>query len=379
MAVQIGMPRLNIVFTGLGSSAMERGTKGQSILFIKEEQDGEVVKVLKSIDAIDKEYEESISKRNLNYIKDVLKGTPKEVVVIRITEGESDEEVDPMFKPTNILEALKLASGKAEMNCWFAIADGTKEEEEDLISFIKSKNKNDKKRYKAVVFQADAPDSRFIVNFTTDQIKYKDEDEVKSGKVFIPRLLGKIAGFPLNMSLVSQSFGELEMVSEPEDKDEAIDNGEFILFNDEGKVSVGRGVNSLTTIGQGVTKDMRFILIVEVMDLIYTDIYRTWNDLYKGRYKNTLDYQMLFISAVNGYFETLEESSDALLDKNFDNRAYINTKAQKIANYPIYGEEEVDSWSEERILKMTVGTNIYPNASIKIPNAMEDLDMEIFM
>ena len=67
------------------------------------------------------------------------------------------------------------------------------------------------------------------------------------------------------------------------------------------------------------------------------------------------------------------------MDKNFDNRDYINTKAQKIANYPIYGEEEVDSWSEERILKMTVGTNIYPNASIKIPNAMEDLDMEIFM
>lgn len=382
MAKLIGMPDLNIIFTGLGATAVRRGSKGQVILLVKDEKPGKPFIKLYSVDDLTKEIIESFSTENITNIKDVLSGTPKELVVIRVgaSEGMSNEgsgEVDALFNPTTILEGLKLAKTQAEINCWIGIADATEEEDEDLVSFVKSQNKNNKRKYKALGFRLNAPDDMHVVNFTTENIKYKGDDNIYSGKKYIPKMLGALAGQSLDMSLIAREFEDLELVSEPEDLDEAVDNGELFLFNDEGsKVRVGRAVNSLTTTGQGITIDMRFILIVEVMDLIYTDIYHTWNNDYKGRYKNILDNQMLLIAAINAYFQILGE--EYLLDPNFDNKCTVDVFAQKMANIPKYGEEEVNNWDNNTIMEMTVGTHVYLRANIKIPNTIEDLDFEIF-
>ena len=193
----------------------------------------------------------------------------------------------------------------------------------------------------------------------------------------VPYLLGYLAGLSLDMSAIAKPLQKFEFVEEPEELDEAISDGEFILFNDEGDVRVARGVNSLVTTGQGVTDDMKFILIVEVMDLIYTDIFSTWKNSYKGKYKNSLDNQMLLIGAINAYFKAL--ANDLLLDPNFDNRSMVDLESQRMANIPKYGEEEVESWDNDKVMEMTVSTNVFLSGDIKILNAMEDFKFEISM
>lgn len=375
MSKIIGMPELNIEFKGLGASAVSRGSKGQAILIVRDNGAVNPVYTFKSIEDITTSIEGEFTPRNISFIKDVLAGTPKEVVVIRINTGEEITE-DAMFSPKSLSSALQLLKTKAEINCWIGVADAEGNDDEEIAMFVKSQNSNGKRRYKSIGFQMDSPDSMHVVNFTTDKIKYSDGDDIISGINYIPKMLGAIAGQSLDMSLIAKDFADLDFVSEPADKDVAVDNGELFLFNDEGgTIRIGRAVNSLVTTGQGVTDDMRFIMIVEVMDLIYTDIYHTWNNSYKGRFKNTLDNQMLLISAINSYFSLLAE--DYLLDPNYENGCSVDVQKQKLANVPIYGEEVVNSWSEDVAMNMTVSTNVYLDASIKVPNAMEDMDLVI--
>lgn len=352
----IGMPKIDIVFKGLGASAVQRSSGGRTaVLIIKDDTVNDFkFAEYRGIEDLTKEEQEKYTPENVKYIKDVLEGSPKKLVIARL--GEMEELSD-------LLKAIK---GRVEMNCWIAMADATTEETNDLVSFIKSSVKNDKKRYKALVYKAAASDDMHIVNLTNED----------SGG-HIPYLLGYLAGLSLDMSAIAKPLQKLDVVKEPDDLDEAINNGEFILYNDEGEVRVARGVNSLVTTGQGITDDMKFILIVEVMDMIYTDIYTTWKNFYKGKYKNSLDNQMLLIGAINSYFKAL--ANDLILDPNFENKTRVDIEKQRLANIPKYGDEEVATWDDNKIMEMTVGTNVFLAGNIKILNAMEDFDFEITM
>lgn len=351
----IGMPKIDIIFKGLGASAVQRSSGGRTaVLIIKDDTVNDFkFAEYRGIEDLTKEEQEKYTPENVKYIKDVLEGSPKKLVIAKLGETEQ------------LSDLLKAIKGRVEMNCWIGMADATTEETNDLVSFIKSSVENDKKRYKALVYKATMADDMHVVNLT-------NEGEDKS----IPYLLGYLAGLSLDMSAIAKPL-KLDSVIEPDDLDTAINNGEFVLYNDEGEVRVARGVNSLVTTGQGITDDMKFILVVEVMDMIYTDIYTTWKNFYKGKYKNSLDNQMLLIGAINSYFKAL--ANDLLLDPNFENKTRVDVEKQRLANIPKYGEEEVATWDDNKIMEMTVGTNVFLAGNIKILNAMEDFDFEIAM
>lgn len=365
----LGMPEINITFKGLGASAIQRSSGGRTaVLIIKDDTDTETFAEYRGIDDLTEEEQQKYTSENVQAIKDALEGSPKKIVVARLSTTEEGE--------SNLADLLKTIKGKVEMNCWIAIADATQQETDDLVSFIKSSNKNDKKRYKTLVYKATTSDDMHIVNFTNEKVTFKDRGEQVGDKA-IPYLLGYLSGLSLDISAIAKPLQKFESVVEPDDLDEAINEGEFILYNDEGEVRVARSVNSLVTTGQNVTDDMKFILIVEVMDMIYTDIYRTWKRFYKGKYKNSLDNQMLLIGAINSYFSGL--SRDMLLDPNFENKSMIDVEAQRLANVTKYGEDEVASWDDSKVLEMTVSTKVFLIANIKILNAMEDFYFDIFM
>ena len=156
------------------------------------------------------------------------------------------------------------------------------------------------------------------------------------------------------MSGIAKTFGELESVTEPADLEVSVNNGELVLFNDEGEVRIARAINSLKTVTGEMSDDMKFILVVEVMDLIYSDIHTTWKGLYKGKFKNNSDNQTLLLGAINTYFKTLADEN--LLDSEFENKATIDLEAQRAANIPKYGASTVATWSDEKVRQMTVGT-----------------------
>ena len=350
----IGMPKISIEFKGLGASAVARSMGGRmAVLIIKDDTETDRMTEYRFIDDFTNEEVARYTEENASYIKDVLEGVPKSLVIFRL---QGEEILSDLFKDIK---------GKVDMNCWIAMADATEEETNDFVTFIKSSVENDKKRYKGLVYNATIPDDTHVVNLTNP-----------NAEMYVPYLLGQLSGSSLDMSMIAKTL-KLDIVEEPEDLEDAINDGEFVLYNDEGKVKVARAVNSLITTGQGVTDDMKFILVVEAMDMIYTDIFKTWRDFYKGRYKNSLDNQMLLIGAINAYFTALAD--DMILDPSFDNKVEIDIQKQRLANIPKYGDEEVSTWDDDKIMEMTFGTNVFLKARVKILNAMEDLEFVIEM
>ncbi len=360
----IGLPNISIVFKGIGASAVQRGSRGIALLIVKEDVElPSNFAEYTSIDDLTTEESANYTATNLEYIKDVLKGTPSKLIVARMLSFGTLADILPEIKGKKF--------------DWIGIAEGTTAEQTELASWIKSTNANDNKTYKAVTYKATTTDDKQIVNFTNTDVTFKDARGKVTGDKFVARLIGFLAGLPLTMSAIAKTFDDVESVTEPADLETAVNNGEFVLFNDDSEVRVARAVNSLKTTGEGVTDDMKYILVVEVMNLIYNDIYNTWKQFYKGKYKNNLDNQMLLIDAINAYYESLE--NDNLLDDEFDNKAFIDVEAQRLANVPKYGQDVVNTWDADKVMAMTFATNVFLDSNIKILNAMEDFSMKINM
>ncbi|MGL6113505.1 MAG: phage tail sheath C-terminal domain-containing protein [Cetobacterium sp.] len=368
MPTNNGMPQLDIVFKGLGVTAIKRGEKGYAVLLIEDETEGINKQKYRTISEFSSEEQAKFTPENVKFIKDALEGTPLELYVFKF--GAEDVLTDIFNKVKGIIPR----------NSWIAVYSTTAlklaENQSDLVSFVKGENANNKKRYKAFAYKVTAADSMHVVNHTTDKVTFDDERGEMNGNAAIPYLLGYYAGLSMMLSGIAKPL-KFKSVTEPEDLDTAISSGEHVLYNDEGVVKVARAVNSLVTLGDGVIEDMTHINTVEKMDLIYCDLFKAWNDSYKGKYSNILNNQMLLISAINGYFKTI--ARDYILDPNFDNRAEVDLEAQRIANYPKYGEEVVEGWDDAYALKMTVGTKVFLKANNKIPGIMEDFFFNIFI
>lgn len=368
MSTSNGMPQLDIVFKGLGVSAIKRGERGYAVLILEDETEGVPKTRYTTISDFTSEEQAKFTPANVEFIKDALEGVPLALYVFKF--GAEDILTDLFNKIKGIIPR----------NSWIAVYSSTAlsatQNQTDLVAFVKAERKNNKKRYKALAYKVTAADDMGVVNHTNAKVTFADKRGEMDGSAAIPYLLGYYAGLSMMMSGIAKPL-KFKSVVEPEDLDEAISSGQHILFNDEGEVRVARAVNSLVTVGQGVTEDMTHINTVEKMDLIYCDLYKAWNDSYKGKYPNILDNQMLLISAINGYFKSL--SVDFILDPNFDNRAEVDIEAQRIANYPKYGEETVEGWDDAYAMKMTVGTKVFLKANNKIPGIMEDFFFNIFV
>ncbi|QOR36655.1 phage tail sheath protein [Clostridium sp. 'deep sea'] len=357
----VGLPKINIKFSGLGSSAVQRGQAGVACLIVKDSTDTSFkTKEYRSISDLTSTEAVKFTADNLQLIKDCLSCKPNKLIVFRMNTDSA------------IADTLNYLATVAPMAAWLAVASSEATDQKAVADFVVASNKC----YKALVYKV-ASDNMHVVNFTNEKVNFNDSRAEQNGDKAVPYILGYLAGLPNSMSAIAKKLNLLSYVQQPANIEESINNGEFVLINDEKDVMVARGVNSLTTTGAGVTDDMKFIHVVEIMDLIYTDIYSTWKNFYKGKYPNSLDNQMLVVSALNTYFKKLAD--DNILDSDYENKVVIDTNKQRLANTTKYGQDEVALWSEDKLLKMTVGTSIYLKATIKILNIQEDIELDIIM
>lgn len=242
-----------------------------------------------------------------------------------------------------------------------------------MASWIKAREKEGK-TYKAAVYKT-AADNKHIVSFGNETVTFADERGEQRGAAYLPSLISLLATCNIQRGATYFNCTNLTKVQEIEDIDKALNNGEFILINDEDTVKVGLGINSLiTTDGINLTEDMKFIDIVEAMDMIADDIRETFKTVYIGKYKNNYDNQILFISSVNAYFKEL--AKDYVLDNKYNNIADVDVTAQRNAWLGV-GKTEAADWDEQTVKNNTFKRTVFLAGDIKILGAMENLKFEI--
>ena len=347
----MGLPEIDIKFSTLAVSAIQRSQRGIVALILRDSTQTEKLYEYRTVLDVDPA---DWTETNLQYIKDVFLGVPSRVIVVR---GEGTE---------NYNSELSILQNK-RWN-WLAIPGISTSDTSDVASWIKSMRAS-KKTFK-IVLPNHTGDHEAIVNFTTEGIEVGEN--TYSASQYTARIAGILAGLGLDRSATYYELPEVEAITESADPNEDIDNGKLILIKQDGKVKIGRAVTSLTTTTVAKSKLFKKIKLVEGMDLIQEDITRTFNNEYVGKVNNSYDNQVLFITAVNAYLRGLEGT---VLDANHDNAVGVDIQAQRNAWEGI--GTDTSEWSEQEVKEMSFQSNVFLAGNFKFLDAMEDLTMAI--
>ncbi|APH17568.1 phage tail sheath C-terminal domain-containing protein [Clostridium botulinum] len=347
----MGLPEINITFKSLAKSAITRSSRGTVALILKDT--GIFNNPIKITDAT--KIPVGLNDNNKEQIKLALKGgynSTKEVLVFIVgLEGKVEDSF------------TSLLNYKWD---YLSIPEIENLDKDTVATFIKSIRENKHKKVKVVLPNCKG-DNQCIINFTADEIKVGDKTYTTAQ--YCGRIAGILATTPLNISATYFVLQEVESIKAIEDENKAIDNGELILINDGEKVKIGRAVNSLTTLKDDISEEWKKIKIVDTMDLIYTDIRKTFEDDYIGKVANDLDNKMVFITTVNSYLKSLEQENLLNAGKNY---TYLDMETQKL--YIGSKGIDIENMKEDEIKEYNTGSKFFLGGKISILDAMEDLD-----
>lgn len=359
------LPSVNIYFSQLASSFVERSSRGNAILIIKDDTNKSFNTKEYAL-STDADQDKSLyDATNFQYIKDAMVGLPNKVTVVRV-----DAEA-------TLSDALKIVSGLE--TGWITLADGTASEYNDLAIWIKQMEAQ-KKTFKAAVFKpTNPPDCQHVVSLCNEKVTFSDSRGEETGEKFLPSLVGFLAGANILHGTTFLAMSNLKIAQEPDNVDKELNSGKLVLINDEGTVKIGLGINTLTTLDDMHTADMQKITITETQDMMLDDIRRTFRENHVGKYRNNIDKQYVFINAINNYFKSLTKVENGeVLDETYDNKSFIDVEAQRQA-WIAAGKEAAASWTEAQVKNNAYKNFLFLDADVKMVDMMENLTFKISM
>ena len=269
----LGLPQFSMIFRGLAVSAIERSARGIVACILKDDTEGgKDVNVYKKVDEVDFT---QWSEANHDYFKLIFAGAPSTVIAIRLSANAEDYNA--------ALSKLK----NLKWN-YLTIPEIKPADVSTVAAWIKQYRNDENKTFKAVLAHC-AGDHEGIINLTTENISSTITEKKHSAAQYCARIAGVLAGLSLARSSTYFVLDDISEAEVPDDPDERINAGELVIVFDSKKYKIGRGVNSLVTFTSEKTEDVRFIKIVEGMDLYKDDIHQTYEDNYVGKVINDYD------------------------------------------------------------------------------------------
>lgn len=351
----MGLPNINIEFKTTAASAIERSEKGVVGIIIKDAASSGAFTLTKV-----SQIPAQLGTANREYVERAFSGyinPPKKVILYVQPSTSTDLSEGLAYMATQTIDYLAGPPDIATAECTA------------IVAWIKSQ-RADGYTPKAVLPDTQA-DSEAIINFTTSGILVNGTKYTAAQ--YCSRIAGLIAGTPLTISCTYAPLTEVTSV-DPMTKDQldaAIEAGKFVIFYDGEKVKVGRGVNSLQTTTQDKGSAFKKIKIVEAVDMMNSDIRMTAQDSYIGKYSNSYDNKCLLISAIKGYFATLE--TEGVLKSG--SAVEIDTDAQE--DYLEAHGTDTSKMTAQEIKEANTGDKVFLTASASILDAIEDIDLTI--
>lgn len=349
----MGLPNILIEFKSKASTAIKRGERGTVAVIVIDTTVG--ITKIEDITQIP----EGLTDANKAYVERVFLGGVKPVrgVVLIVT--------DTIANGLAVLETVKFDYAVGPHN--MSTSDAT-----TMATFVKGLRDNKGIKVKTVLPNT-VGDHEGVINFTTTDIKVGES--TFTAAQYCSRIAGMLAGTPLQMSATYYVLPEVDDVPKftKSELDTKIDAGELVIFHDGEKVKVARSVNSVTTIGATKGEDYKSIKIVDIMDLIYTDIKRTCEDSYIGKFANNYDNKCNLIVSIQAYLESLR--NDELLDETIITG--IDMQAQ--VNYLKGKGEPVSDMTEQEIKEANTQTFVFLESRFKILNAIEDISVNFYI
>lgn len=354
----LGLPNFSMIFSGKAASAIERSARGiVAIVLTDDTEGGKDLNIYKKVDEVDFE---NWTEQNYNYLKMVFAGVPSTVIAIRRANEAEDYNTE--------LKKLKNLKWNYLTIPGLDVAGTT-----TISAWIKRCRDDEGKTFKAVLANCKG-DHEGIINLTTENITTTITEAKQTAAEYCARIAGVLAGLSLARSSTYYVLDDISEAETPDDPDERIDAGELVIIFDGKKYKIGRGVNSLVSFTTEKTEDVRFIKIVEGMDLYMDDIRETYEESYVGKIINDYDGKQMFVAAIGAYHKGLLGN---VLDKSFDNVVAIDINAQR--TYLESRGMDTSGMDDIAVAKANTGTQVFITSNVKFVNAMEDLKMNVNM
>ncbi|MFW5436250.1 phage tail sheath subtilisin-like domain-containing protein [Paenibacillus apiarius] len=351
----MGLPQVNILFQSLGATAFSRGARGVVSLILKEATLTGTFTLAKPTEA-----PKGLTSTNKEQVEFTFKGaasTPSKVILVVV---KNDTTIETILTE---LEKIRFD--------YLVYPDIAEEEKPKVATWIKGQRKIGK-MVKAVL-PSHAADHEAVINFTASEIKVGTTEYTTAQ--YCSRIAGIIAGTIPSISVTYQPLMEVDSVKAmtKDELDKAIDKGEFVLFHDGEKVKVGRGVNSLVTTTADKGEDFKKIKVVEILDMWYSDIRRTIEDNYIGKYPNSYDNKVLLVMAIKAYNAGLE--TDTLLDQGSEIGIDLGKQRTYLESIGI----DTSKFTEQQLKEANTRDKVFLRGKLRPLDAMEDIDINIGM
>ena len=359
----MGLPDIVIEFSKKAVVASQRSILGIVGIILKDAKNNGAM-ILRGIDEIPTG-ESAFSKANTAYIERAFMGAPSKVIIYTLPQDAEDYS-----------EAFKYFS-TVKVNYLCGAPDITSAEAEAFVTWIAGVRKNTVRRPVAVLPNVKA-DNKAVISFkvvnATEDDKIKVGDEEFTEAEYCSRIAGLIAGLDLSVSSTFKPLAEVTMIPVADDAevDTAVDEGYLTLYNDGERIVIARGVNSLTTVTEDATEDLKKIKILAIQDLIETDIYSTINSSYIGNYSNSYDNKCLLITAIKGYLKELEIKGYLKADSSVIEIDVIKQK-QYLESVGV----DTSEMDEQAIKEANTGSKVFLKGTISILDAIEDVEIFI--
>ena len=346
----MGLPEISIEFRTLSSTAIKRSERGIVAMILKDDTDEELRYVYTSLDKVD---DSKFNEDSKFYIEQAFKEDLSKLIIERIADENT------------IDKALQRLS--TENFNYLCFPGGENGDNLKIASFIKEQRKNNK------VFKAVLPntqgDNEGIINYVST---CTDENgKTYPPEKFVSRIASVLASIPFSMSSTYYELKDIVDTNIFDNPNGEIDNGKLILIKDDGVVKIGRGVNSLTTVNKDKQESFKKIRIIEILDMVKDDIYRTMKKEYIGKISNTYDNKMNCIGTINSYLKELQ-NQEILGDG--ENRVDIDLESHKqVLRDRGYSEDKISNMNETELRKVNTGSYFYVKGSITPIDSIEDI------
>lgn len=349
-------PTFIIEFMQKAVTAITRSAQGVVALVLADTTMQENVKIYNNFSEVKKT---DVNVNTYKLLDLTFRGKPKKVIVVKAQEEIADT----------------VAILKKHKYNYLAMPTASESDRTALVSYVNEVRSKLTGFMKLVFFNAGSPDDRAVINFAefnNAKISYNDEATAITGAEYTCRIAGILAGLPDSRSATYYELPELVEMDVVADPDAAAGAGKFVVLYDDGKYKLGRAINSLTTLTDGVTAAFQKIRVISTLDLIAEDIVTTFRNSYVGKYVNDYANKVRFCGAANSYLKQLQP---LLLDENMTNEIRVSYEKNKT-----YLESQgipTADLSYQQILQYNTGSYVGLDGNASPTDTMEDLDLGI--
>lgn len=351
-------PKVNINFKELAVLSIQRQERGNVVMILDDDTNALIDKAEYNGlgDVVKKDWTEE----NYDRLTLAFMGNPSKVIVVK-----ASEEIADTLKKLDYYNNYTLCYPEGVAADFTAIQNYIKE--------VRTKNNYSK----AILGAAMSPDAEYIINFTTDNIQANVNGKVNtfSSGDYTARVAGALSGLAPSRSLTYFELPEIVTCPLTEDADAAVKAGKLVVIHQDGTFKLGRAVNSLTTLTDGVTESFQKIRIVDILDMIANDIGTTFRTGYVGKYINSFTNKNRLVGAINAYLGEL--AAEGYLEAENDNAVQISY--EKTRSYLKGKGIDVSDLSYMDILKANTLSYVFLDGVCSPTDTMEDLDLGMYL